>query len=123
MTEIHSTEQSLADLKALVARMEAEAAGATNDIARPYMEHLLETNHIKASTSDKSTWVGFSTKPVEIVVNGVKLSYTTIVTDVVASETRKLEKKQADAASKAEKEAADLRAKLAALEAQTGVTA
>lgn len=123
MTEIHTTQPSLAELKALVAQMEAETATETNTVARPYLEHLLDTHNIKPSTAEKSTWVGFSSKPTEVVINGVKLSYTTIVTDVVASETRKVEKKQADAAAKALAEAEALKARLAALQAQTGVTA
>lgn len=123
MTEnIHTAEQSLAALKAQVALMEAEAEAASKEVARPLVEHLLETNTIADSNAKGSCWAGFKAPTFEITVDGKRYKVGVTVTDVARVAEREEEKAAAEKAAKVEKEMGPLLAKLEALQAQAGLT-
>lgn len=119
-TMIPTAEMSLAELKAFVARLEAEAAQGTREAARPLLEHLMERHTVAPSTAENSTWVGFTDTIQEITHEGRTYSVKVVVTDVAAVAERKAEKKALDVQTreiaKAQAKAAALRAKVAELE-------
>jgi hypothetical protein len=117
MSEIHTTQPSIAELEAQIAALKGGALARQADHTRPLLEHLLTTNTVEASSAKGSCWVGFKADTVEITVaDGRKYKVSVIVTDSEAVTAREEEKKILAEAQKLEEKRGPLLAKMAELE-------
>lgn len=118
MSEIHTTQPSIAELEAQLAALKGDARSVQADHTRPLLEHLLTTNTVEASNAKGSCWVGFKADTVEITAaDGRKYKVGVVVTDSAAVAAREEEKKVLAEAAALEEKRGPLLAKMAELEA------
>ena len=118
MQDITTSDLSIAELEAQIARLKGNALAVQAEHTRPLLEHLLTTNTVEASTGKGSCWVGFRADAVDITASdGTVYGVAVIVTDRAAVAKREEEKKVLAEAAKLEEKRGPLLAKMAELEA------